>query len=41
MDIAKLKNPKELTLREKSKITKAVKKTVSQYKLTLELLAKS
>lgn len=41
MDIVKLKNPKELTSQEKAKIVKAVKKTVSQYKVTLELLAKT
>jgi hypothetical protein len=41
MDMAKLKNPKALTSQEKKKLTKAVKKTVSQYKLTLKLLAES
>ena len=41
MDISRLKHPKKLTSQEKKRLAKAVKKTVSQYKITLELLART
>jgi hypothetical protein len=36
-----VKKHKQLTPRQKDELTKAVKKTVKQYKVTLKLLAKT
>lgn len=41
MNAERIKQPKKLTSRDKARLTKAVKKTVTQYKITLELLAKT
>lgn len=41
MNIERIKQPKKLTARDKAVLIKAVRKTVSQYKVTLELLAKT
>jgi len=41
METIRVRQTKPLTPREKEKLTKAVKKTVKQYKVTLKLLAKT